>query len=376
MRRNRWCGIVCAALILPSGTAALAQDSLDALQQELNDAKQQHQDVTSQVLSNFFGQVDPAMDSPDAAVALYQLAGGSMPDPSPVITQNEDESASERQARLDRDQANTTRLGTALQLQCGLLHYGALFVTKPNQPGLQAQWVTWLKSAAQLYPQLSVPALPPPPPPKKKKKDRNDDAPEVKAPPAPPPPFDPSDVMSKALRDTLISKYLTFNAWGDKEQGGWTVKDLPKLYRSNVLEPLRASPNADTLAAWDAFIAMANADEKDNDKWNQVDYPPLEFDRACDDYAIAPSTEKLEGLVNLIKATQTNPQADEWYTRVGQMLNDYRAKHGGGGSVTQSTAPNPSAPASDPNVTVTQQGDATIITTHTNSASPAPPAPH
>ena len=63
---------------------------------------------------------------------------------------------------------------------------------------------------------------------------------------------------------------------------------------------------------------MANADEKDNDKWaHEVDFPPLQFDRACDDYAVTPSTEKLEGLVNLIKANPTNPHADDWFTRVG-----------------------------------------------------------
>src|SRR5476651_437590 len=82
-------GWIAWGAFLFQGGFAVAQSSLDALQQELKEAQQQHQDVTSQVLTNFFTQVDAAMGSPDAAVALYQQAGGVMPDPSPVVTDNE-----------------------------------------------------------------------------------------------------------------------------------------------------------------------------------------------------------------------------------------------------------------------------------------------
>lgn len=190
--------------------------------------------------------------------------------------------------------------------------------------------------------------------------------------------FDPSDLKTKALRDTIITKYLAFTAWGDKEQGAWAVKDIPRLYRANVLDPSRTAPTTTTLANWDVYIAMANADEKDNDKWNQQVYPPLQFDRATDDYALAPSTEKLEGLVNLIKASPTNSHADDWIARVRQLMDTYQASHGGAQAAMQTPAlvtPVP-APTADPNVTVTQQqqGDATIITTHTNAApTPVPP---
>jgi len=357
----------------------MAQNSLDALDEELKEAQQQHKDITSQTLSNFFSQIDAAMSSPDAALALYQEAGGALPDPTPVVTQYESESASEKEARLALDQANLSKLRLVLQLHCGLMHYAALFVIKPDQKGLQSEWVAWLKSAAQIYPQLGVPAgngAQPPPPPKKKKNKEDAAAPVV-------PrlrPFNPANMKDKTMRDSIIGKFLGFKAWADKEQGGWSVQDLPRLYRANVLEPLRVSPTTATLAAWDVYIAMLNADEKDNDKWNQVVYPPLEFDRACDDYAISPGIEKLEGLVNLIKANPTYSQVDDWITRVHQMMDDYRAHHGGRATTAQSpaTAPTPSAPTTNPNVTVTteQQGDATIITTHTNSAptAPAPPA--
>ncbi len=373
MRRGfRW--IVIGALLIQGG-GALAQNSLDTLEEELKEAKQQHQDVTSQIVTNFFTQVDAGMGSTDAAVALYQQAGGALPDPSPVVTQNEDETASEKDARLALDQANLTKLGVALQLHCGLLHYGALFVLKPDQKGLQDDWVAWLKTAAQIYPQLAQPAASSAPPrspePQKKKRDRGDAA------QAPKSPYFPADMKQKALQDSVISKFLTFNAWDGKDQGQWAVQDIPKLYRKNVLEPLRVSPTAETLAAWDAYIAMANADEPDNTKWTQVDYPPLQFDRACDDYAVAPDTEKLEGLVNMIKANPTYPKVDDWIARVHQLLADYRAAHGGPPATPQKVTTDAATPTptTDPNVTVTtqQQGDMTVITTHTNSA-PVNPA--
>jgi hypothetical protein len=352
------------------GNILWAQSTLEALQQELNEAKQAHQDVTAQSLANFFAQIDPAMASPDAAVALYQQAGGALPDPSPVITQNEDETATEKTARLAYDQANISRMGVVLQLQCGLMHYAALFVVKPAQTGLQDQWVDWLKTAAQTYPQTAVPQAPgdPVPDPHKKKGKDNDPKPHL---------FDPTDLKGKAMKDTLISKFLAFNAWADKDPGGWSVHDLPRLYRTNVLEPLRATPTTATLAAWDAYIAMANTDENDNNQWNQVDFPPLQFDRASDDYLVTPNTEKLEGLVNLIKANPTNPHADDWIARVSQFMGDYRSRHGGA-PAPQSPSTSAAPSAANPNIVVTtqQQGDATIITTqHTNSA-PVSPAAH
>jgi hypothetical protein len=373
MRRRVWVCIACGAFLFHGGLAK-AQDSLQALEDDLKEAKQQHDDMTTQALSNFFTQVDAAMGSNDAAVALYQQAGGTLPDPSPVVKANEEETPTEKDARLARDQANITRLGVVLQLHCGLMHYAALFVTKPDQKGLQDDWVAWLKTAAAVYPQLAVPATTddqPPPQHKKKKNGQEDGAAE---PAKPPPPFNPSDMKAKTMLDSIIGKFLGFNLWGDKEQGGWAVKDLPKLYKANVLEPLRATPTAETLAAWDAYIAMANADEPDNDKWSQVVYPPLQFDRACDDYAVTPGTDKLENLVNLIKAYPTYPGTSDWITRTRQLMDDYRTRRGGKAPVAQNPVPAPSAPTTDPNVSVTtvQQGDETIIITHTNSAPVAP----
>ena len=302
---------------------AKAQSSLDALDEELKEASQQHQDLTSQLMTNFFGQLSAAMNSPDAAIALYQQAGGDLPPPSPVETEHINETETEKEAREARDKANLDRLGLVLQLHCGVMNFAALFIVNPKQKGLQDDW-----------------------------------------------PFNPEELKQKAMVDSIISKYLGFKSWQDKEQGTWAVKDLPKLYRTNVLDPLRTTPTAATLAAWDAYIAMASSDEKDDDQWNQIDYPPLQFGRACDDYVIQPGTDKLEGLVSLIKANPTFPGVDDWIAKVHQFMSDYRASHGGTPVAMQNTTPTP--PPTDPNVSITtqQQGDATIIITHTNS----PPA--
>jgi hypothetical protein len=379
-------GSLFAAVILFHGGAARAQDSLQALQEELKEAKDAHTQMTEQTLSNFFAQVDPAMASPDAAATLYEQAGGAAPDPSPVLNSNpEEETATEKETRLALDQANLTRLGTAVELHCGLLHFGALFVVKPDQPGLQDAWVAWLKTAAQTYPQLAVPAgaTQQPQPEHKhhhKDQDANNDAPPTPKPQ--PPTYYPYEMMAKPLKDSIISKYLVFGAWADKDQGAWNVHAIPQLYKDNVLTPSRTKPTEATLANWDVFIAMANADERDNDRWNTVVLPPLRFDRACDEYAVSPSTEKLEGLVNLIKASPTNPHADEWITRVSGLMDDYRVKHGGapltpsGAAGTTNTATTNTAPGTSAvTVTTEQQGDATIITTHA-STNAAPVGPH
>lgn len=137
----------------------MAQNSMQALEQELKEVKQTHDDMTSQVMANYFAKVDAAMASSDAAVTLYQNAGGVPPDPSSVVKANEEETATEKATRMALDQANLSSLGTTLQLQCGLLHYGALFVVDPNRKGLQDEFAAWLAKAAQSYPQLAAAQL-------------------------------------------------------------------------------------------------------------------------------------------------------------------------------------------------------------------------
>jgi hypothetical protein len=344
---------------------------MDVLEQELREAKQQHQDVTAQTLANFFTQVDAAMASSDAALALYQQAGGAPPDPVPVATLYASETASEKKARQALDAANLATMANALELQCGLMHYAALFVVSPEQKGLQAEWVAWLNRAAQIYPQLAVPT-PVPAPIADPGKPVSGVAALVR-----PPPFDPSGLEGIAVSDSVIGKYLGFKTWDDKDPGRWSVHDLPGLFRTNVLDPLRVSPTAATLDAWDVYIAMLSSDEKDSAKWNDEIYPPLQFERLADGYAVAPSTEKLEGLVNLIKAHPTDPKADDWISRVHQLMEAYRARHATGEKTAEnSTPPTSVVTTANPNVTVTTttQGDMTIVTTHTNSA-PTPKGP-
>jgi hypothetical protein len=185
-----------------------------------------------------------------------------------------------------------------------------------------------------------------------------------------PPPWIPNELKNKSVQDSPFTKYFGFTACNGKEQGSWSVRRIPEFYRTEVLQPLRAKPTQATLDAWDQVIAMANSDEPDNDRWNQVVYPGLVFDRASDAYLMAPSTESLEVLVNMIKENPTGPHADDWISRVQGMVNDYRNSHG-------LAAPAAAAPAAGatPGVTTQQQGDMTIITTHTNAPGTTPP-PH
>jgi hypothetical protein len=362
--KRLWAGGLAVAMGLQSAGVALAQSSLDALEEELKEVQLQHDDATTQNLTNFFNQVDQAMVSNDAAVALWQQAGGAMPPPTPVTTVHETESASERDARLAQDKANADQLGGILQLHCGLLHYAALFVTKPNRKGLQQDFNGWLQRAAQVYPQLTSAAPPagdaggP-----RRRRDAGGSS------------FRLGDIKSATMKGSVISGYLGFKSWGDKEAGGWSVNNLPTLYKTDILDPARATPTADTLADWDIYIAMEQAEEPDADKWTSTDLPPLQFERACDDYAIRPSAEKLETLVQIIHANPTHPKADEWLQRAKDLLATLRGGKPAGAAATPIPAPAPAA-VTNGNVTVStiQQGDAQIIITHTNATpNPAPP---
>ena len=391
LRLDFVCLLVAAVVFI--ARPACAQDSIDALKQELQEAKQQHQDATTQVTSTFFSSVDAGMGDPGAAVNLYKTAGGPMPQPTPVTTKNIDESASERDAREAADQANLNHLGVVIQLQCGLMHYAALFVTDGKRAGLQGEWLDWLKKAAQIYPQLAIQPVAAAPTPDQQQDDRKRKRDSANGgngnggnggngngggnqTPVPPGGVTP-DPKTVAVRDTVITKYLGFTGWGNKEQAGWTVQDIPKLYKAGILDPSRTpTPTADTMSYWNVYIAMLNADEPDSTHWNTEVYPPLQFEAATDDYKTEPSTEKLEALVNIIKANPNNEHDDEWIAQVGKLMDEYKQRHSGASSDTMSNPSTP-APTADPNVVVTtqQDGDATIVTTHTNTPPVNPPAP-
>ena len=360
----------------------------------MDDIKTQHQETTSQQLANFLSQLDAAARSPDAAIALYQQANGpgAMPAPAAVFKRNEVETPDEKAAREAQDAANLSGLSYVVQLHCGLMRYAALFIVKPDQKGLQQDWVGWLKSAAQMYPQIKDVEDTRVDPAAQADANGNGNGNGKEGRGAWPrrggggggggggnrrgtPVADFKGSGGAFLGHQQLSRL--FIAGGDKEQASWSVRDIPELYRTNVLEPLRTTPNAATLASWDVYIAMKNADQPSAETWNQVEYPSLEFDRGCDDYAITPDTEKLQALVEIIKTNPSHPKLDDMISRVHQLLEDYRTHHPGQAAPTQTAAITPVAPPTDPNVTVTTttQGDTTVITTHTNAppVNPAPP---
>lgn len=298
-------GLALAICLAATGTAR-AQTSLDALEKDLDQVKQEHQDATSQTLTNFLSTLENASASPNAALQLYQQAGGAMPDPTKVTSRYSYETPSEKAARMAQDQANLASLGYAAQLHCGLMRFAALFLQDPAPPTLQADWLTWLKGAAQIYPQIS----------------------------------DSYDLRRMAMKDSPISSYLNFHGWGDKAQGSWTVHQLPALYRQYVLDPLRNPVVADVLPAWDTYINLRGANEaNDQDRWNNEDLPDLQFERTCDDYALSPTTEKLQSLVELIKAHPTHAKIDEWIAKVHDLLQSYKASHPGSSDAADSATP-------------------------------------
>jgi hypothetical protein len=340
-----------AVLLFVLKGSARAESAVDALEHDLQDIKQSHQDATAQNIANFNTQTANGMQSADAALNLYETSNGPLPAGSAVQSAYDHETPHEREAREAADQARLVNLALVSQLHCGLLHYGGLLIVTPDQKGLHDEWVGWLKSAPQIFLQI-----------------QDDGIPQVR------------DLRRKTLKDSVISSALGFsNVWGDKEQGGWTVNEIPRLYRSEVLDPLRATPTADTLAAWDVYISLKAAMQPDQDKWNQVEHPSLMFDRGCDDYAVTPSMDKLQALVDIIKANPSHPKLDDMLSKMHDLVKDYKSRHPGEGSPDPSavatTASGTTTPAADPNVKVTtiKDGDMTIITTTTNAAASTPP---
>jgi hypothetical protein len=370
--------VVGMMVVLAMAGFARAQSTLDALDQELKEAQQQHDDVTAQNLSNFFSQVDQAMQSSDAAVALWQQAGGAMPALTGTTTQYSTETVTEREAREAKDKANTDALGGMLQVHCGLLHYGGQFVTDPKQKGLQDDFNGWLMKIAQAYPQLGASASDNTTAQGGgggEHKHHHDNGGGAGAAP-PPPPLNFGDLKGKTLHDSPITKLLGFTvAFKDKEQGSWSVKQIPALFKSNILDPSRATPNETTLSNWDIYVAMMQADETDPDKWTSTDYPPLQYERAYDDCVMSPNTDKIQTLVQIIHTNPTHPNAPDWLTRTKALLDAYRSGHGGAPPAVVQNTPAPTT-TSNGNVTVEQQGDAQIITTHNTNGTANPAQPH
>jgi hypothetical protein len=343
--------------------AGRAQSSLEMLQKDIEQLKQEHEATTTKNLDYFMSSLTEASGSPESADKLFLAAGGKPPDPAKVRTAYEHETPTEEAARVAVDQQTMASFDGTLQLHCGMMRLAALFVTNPKAPTLQDDWLAWLKSAAQNYPQMAATVSD-----SRTTPDDDKDAPggghhhhhaEDDGKPNP-----TAAIRKMTMSQSPISNYLGFHGWGDKEQGKWSVADVPDLYRKQILEPLRKSPTAATLAAWDVYIAMMNADQPDQDQWTSVDYPALQFDKDCDDFNSAPSTEKLETLVGIIKANPDHPMEDQWFKRVQDLLKTFQEQKDGGASVSSS------APALPPIQPDAPPGPSVVYPTKTG---PTPP---
>jgi hypothetical protein len=419
----RHCGLslIALAVLLFPGIPVLAQTSTDVLSAELLKIKQQHDSATSEAVKGITSRLEEAAGSPDAALKLYQDAGGLMP----VVRiprvqnqnqnnqyQNQEETATEQEQRQEKEQQATAdataRLAAVVQAHCQVMMYAVLIVTNPDQKGLHDNWISWLKTVGPVYPTLRGTGD------LRGRKDPaaanatagGDSTESSDAQADPNNPQDPGgngrngrrgfgqqqqgqfvetepigDWKTITVGESIIGKYLAFHAWEGKPQATWAVSEIPQFYRSDILNPLRETPNADTLAAWDIYIAMKNADQTDSSQWDQVDYPTLAFDRGSDDYMMKPSMEKLQTLLAIIKAVPTHPKLDDMITRLHTFNEDYKSHHSGGGASgdgpSAATTGDPSS--ATPNVTVQETADPNgmvVVTTHTNAApvAPAPPA--
>jgi hypothetical protein len=323
-----------------------AQTSVQELEQDLVTYKTAHDQANSQLLTTFLSTLDAASQSGSQALDLYNRAGGSLPDLSPVRHHYEYETPTEKAQREAIDAQNYASVAIVVQVHCGLMRNAALLVLQPKSQEVKDQWIAWLKTMASVYPQLAGSRA----------------------------------LKSVAMRDSVISNFLGFHGWGDSEQGGWAITDMPRLYRDLVLNPLRNPPGPGTLDAWDTYMAMVQADEPDSDHWTTVVEPPLDFDRTADDFAIEPTMEKLAQLDQIIKANQGSDHLDEWINRTRQMIAVYQngaAQHSalpGPTPGTPSSGGNSPIPAASPG-TPTAGGNAPLPTATPGTPTAGGPAP-
>ena len=302
--------VVMGIVVLGAVGRMQAQTSLDVLESDLKEAKEQHETSASTLMTTFLSTLETASESPTAALDLYKKAGGSLPDAAPVHSLYAYETPTEKAKREALDASNLATEGIVIQVHCGLMRNAALLAVTPKADGVQQQWLDWLKSAAALYPQM----------------------PGKRA------------LKEVTMKDSVVSSYLGFHGWGDSAQGKWTISQLPQLYHDLVLQPQRNPPGPGTIDAWNTYIAMKQADEPDADKWAQ-EAPALDFDRDEDDFDLQPSMDKLAALDALIKANPTDDHLDSWITRMQAMIDTYRQHGATRGSVLPGATPG--TPSSD-----------------------------
>ena len=152
MRRFALGPIIIAGVVLLHGGIVCAQDSLKALQEELKGgegrAYASHRAGACEFLRSGRSRHGKSR-TPRSRSTNRQAA--RCPNPPGHHGKRERDGDGKGKSPGARP-SQPGPLGAILQLQCGMLHYAALFVAKPDQEGLQDQWVTWLKSAAQAYP--------------------------------------------------------------------------------------------------------------------------------------------------------------------------------------------------------------------------------
>ena len=318
------------AMAAPSG----AQTPIQVLEDDIKQAQVEHAAASSQQMTTFLASLDAAVQSPNAALTLYEQAGGALPDPTPVSKRYTYETPTEKEERLALDQQKLGTLASIAQIHCGLMENAALLVTKPNDPKVTAQWLAWLKNTAAIYPQLTG-KLP---------------------------------LKNVTMKDSVISRYLGFHGWGTSDEATWSIELLPSLYRQLVLEPLRNPPTPGVVEAWNTYIAMVQSDDPDSTHFAQVTEPALDFDRAADDFTLRPSMDKLQVIDQIIKSNPTNDQLDKWIARARQMIAVYA-----GGTSTHSQLPGPTPGTSSSGTDETTPG-ATPGTASSGSNAPTPQA--
>ncbi len=309
------------ALLLAFTSATFAQtDTLNTLQRELNELKVYQKKAEDDTFAKFFKEITDASTDPDKAMDLYQSAvealatkpeDGASTDPnnpgqaSHTPTPRPHHPKPEKPQTID-DKALTP---TLVMAHCGLVRFSALFILKPETPGLKQSFAVWLESVGSNYPDIG----------------RN-------------------ELKGVAVVDSVITKFYGLNL-GDSDEGKWSLKKTPELYKLDVLKPLADANDPKVLTSWNTYGGMLHFDETDEDRWTRVVQPSLVFQMRLAAYKLAPGADKLAALFEVIKQNPLHPEAKDMIATVSDLLAAAKAQFGGGApSVAPQPSPQPAGP--------------------------------
>ncbi len=299
IRRILWGWLV---LGLCSGELS-AQTTVDTLENALRDVKRVREQSEKATQEAFLTRLTGAATSGQAARALMKEVGMDLPDPEfpPDLPRTDTtlEQRREHQQKVAEAEARVGHIDRCLQAHFQLMRFGYQFATMQAGAVGNPEWESWIKSTASNYGTIRA-----------------------------------FDLAGQEIGSSKVIRYFQVKELAGKPEAGWSLRQIPQLYREFILTPLREDKNPQLGQAWDQYIAMRSQEMRDADRWRDEEEPWLQFQKQADLFRIAPSDIKLTEIVNLIRRNPQHPRFEQMHgqaTELLKVLRERRTTTAGGG---------------------------------------------